>query len=112
MTTLTTPELPPEEYYSEHCAAGFPYLLAYATTHWERSWPQPGHCVLSAGSWSARTTGELRSKLKRQTASTAPTSHAAQRLAGSQHLQLLTDLPKDQCSEGDRGEWLSYSVRQ
>ena len=24
MTMLTTPELPPEEYYSEHCAAGFP----------------------------------------------------------------------------------------
>ena len=112
MTTLTTPELPPEEYYSEHCAAMFPYLLAYATARWERSWPQPGHCVLSAGSWSARTTGELRSRLKRQKASTVPTSHATQKLAGGQHLRRLTDLPKDQCSARDRGKWLSCLVRQ
>ena len=109
---LTTPELPPEECYSEHCAAKLPYLLAYATAHWERSWPQPGHCVLSVGSWSARTTEELRSRLRRQMASTAPTFRAAQKLAGGQHLRLLTDLPKGQCSEGDRGEWQSCSVRQ
>ena len=112
MTTLTTPELPPEEYYSEHCAAGFPYLLAYATAHWERSWLQPELCVLSVGSWSALTTEELRSRRRRQVASTAPTFHAAQKLAGGQHLLLLTDLPKGQCSEVDRGEWQSCSVRQ
>ena len=119
MTTLTTPELPPEEYYSEHCAARFPYLLAYASAHWERSWLQPGHCVLSAGSWSARTTGELRSRLTRPTASTVPTFHAARKLAGGQHLELLTDslrqrqgVPTGQLSEGDLGEWLSCSIRQ
>ena len=118
-TTLTTPALLPEEYCSEPYATKFPCPLAYATARWERSWPQPGHCVLSAGSWWARTTKELRSRLKRQTASTAPTSHAAQRLAGGQHLRLLTDplrrwqgVPTGQCSEGDLGEWLSCSVRQ
>ena len=112
MTTLTTPELPPEEYYSEHCAAKLPYLLACATARWERSWPQPGHCVLSAESWSARTTGELCSRLKRPTVSNAPTFHAAQILAGGQHLRRLTDLPRDQCSAMDRGKWLSCLVRQ
>ena len=112
MTTLTTPGLQPEECYSERCAARFPSLLAYATAHLEKSWLQPGHCVLSAESWPARTTEELCSRRKRRTVSNAPTFHATQILAGGQHLRRSTDLPKDQCSARDRGKWLSCLVRQ
>ena len=62
-TVLTTLELPPEAYHSEHYAARFPYLLASAIAHWVGTWLQPGHCVPSAGSWPARMIEGFRERL-------------------------------------------------
>ena len=107
---LTMLESQPVECCWAQHAAESPFLLGYATGRLETLSSRPGHYVLSAESEPAHTIEGLHSRRKKQTASSAPTFHAAQTLAVGQVLWRSTDLPKGQYSARGRDERMSYSV--